>query len=241
MMNTWPMSCVSTSPVRSSRQRTRSSCPSPSSATICVCVRRTIAGILLDAANQIARHRVGQARPAHQHVDAPRRRREEDGRLPGGIAAADDDDLLADAQLRLHRRRAVVDAGALEGREVLERRLPVLGAGRDDHRARRHATVRRRSPPRSAGRRRPVASRPWRPSRARRTSAPARRRGRSAPARRCRSETRDSSRSASWSRPGRRARSIRARGRRALRTRRRPPRRAPPGRRRRSRDRCTRV
>ena len=67
------------------------------------------------------------------------RLREKHRRLARGIAAADDDDLLADAQLRLHRRRAVVHAGAFELREVLERRLAVLGARRDDHRARADA------------------------------------------------------------------------------------------------------
>ena len=67
-------------------------------------------------------------RPAREHRS-----------LTGGVATADDDDLLALAELRLHRRCAVVHARAFELREVVERRLAILGAGSDDHRARRDA------------------------------------------------------------------------------------------------------
>lgn len=63
---------------------------------------------------------------------------QEHGGLAGGIAAAGRYYLLADAELRLHRRRGIVDTRALEPGEVLERRLPVLRARGDDHRARRH-------------------------------------------------------------------------------------------------------
>ena len=73
------------------------------------------------------------------------RLREKHRGLARGVAAADDDDLLAGAELRLHRRRGVVHARAFELREVLERRLAVLRARRDDHRARRHAQCRHRS------------------------------------------------------------------------------------------------
>ena len=68
------------------------------------------------------------ARPldAHQHVHAPRRLRQEHRRLAGGVAAADHDHFFAAAQLRLHERRAVVDAGAFELRQVLDRRPPVF-------------------------------------------------------------------------------------------------------------------
>ena len=76
---------------------------------------------------------------AHEHVHAPGRLREEDRRLAGRVAAADDDHLLAGAELRLHERRAVVHAGALEPRQVRQGQLPVLGARGDDHRARRDA------------------------------------------------------------------------------------------------------
>ena len=71
---------------------------------------------------------------AHEHVHALGRLRQEHRRLARGIAAADDDDLFAAAQLRLHERRPVVDAGAFELREIVERQPPVLRAGRDDHR-----------------------------------------------------------------------------------------------------------
>ena len=51
-------------------------------------------------------------------MHAPGRLREEHRRLAGRVAAADDDHLFAAAQLRLDERRAVVDAGALELRQV---------------------------------------------------------------------------------------------------------------------------
>src|SRR3954471_16976363 len=44
MTNRWPIGWVSTAPVRSSRHRTRSSLPSPSTPTISVSVRREMAG-----------------------------------------------------------------------------------------------------------------------------------------------------------------------------------------------------
>ena len=62
--------------------------------------------------------------------------REKYGGLAGRIASTDDHDILADAELRLHRRRAVVDTGALERRQVVERWPAVFGSCRDDYRAR---------------------------------------------------------------------------------------------------------
>ncbi len=59
-------------------------------------------------------------------------RDEEHGGLAGGIAAADDHDLLVLAQPRLHRRRGVVDALALEAIVVGQVEAPVARAGRDD-------------------------------------------------------------------------------------------------------------
>ena len=94
-------------------------------------------GVVFDAANEITRHRVCQAISADQHVHVFGGLREKHCGLPCRIAAADDDDLLGETQLRFHRRRAVVHAGAFELREVLERRFSVFRAGGDDHRARR--------------------------------------------------------------------------------------------------------
>ena len=94
--------------------------------------------VVLDAANQVARHAVGQAARADEHVDPPRGLGQEHRRLSGRVASADDDHLVAAAGLRLDERRAVVDAGAFESREVLDRGAPVLHAGGDDHRPRRH-------------------------------------------------------------------------------------------------------
>src|SRR5262249_42892782 len=93
-------------------------------------------GALFDAANQVARHRVRQSVSAAQHVYARRGLREEPGSLSGGIATTDDSDLLVDTELSLHRRRTIVNTGAFKRRKVLERRLAILRAGGDDHRAR---------------------------------------------------------------------------------------------------------
>src|SRR5204862_5786481 len=89
-------------------------------------------GAVLDAADQVARHRRGEAVAAHEDVDVTRGRRQEYGGLAGGVAAADDDDLVAAAHLRLDPRGGVVDAGAFEAGEVRERQLAVLHAGGDD-------------------------------------------------------------------------------------------------------------
>ena len=105
---------------------------------LCACAQDN-RGVVLDAANEIARHRVCQPVAADQYLHASGGLREKHRRLTGGVATADDDDLLAHAQLRLHLRRAVVHARAFELREVIERRLAVLGAGGDDQRARRDA------------------------------------------------------------------------------------------------------
>ena len=82
--------------------------------------------VLLDSANEIARHRVRQAVLADQEVDVPGRLREKHRGLARGVAAADDHDLLAGAQLRLHRRGGVVHARAFELRQVCDRGLAVL-------------------------------------------------------------------------------------------------------------------
>ncbi len=85
-------------------------------------------GVVFDAANEVTRHRVGQPLSANQHVDALRRLGEKHGGLPRGISAADDDDVLADAQLRLHRHRHVVHTRAFEPREG---QLPPVNDGAD--------------------------------------------------------------------------------------------------------------
>ena len=114
-----------------------------------------------------------------------------------------------------------------------------MGAGRDHHRSRPHALAvvelegvgaRRRS----RGARRDAA-RPGAP----RTSVPAPSRVRPAPARRCRSGSRDSSRSSSWSRPDHPAPPPRARACSAPPRRCTPRRQARPVRRRRRRRRTT--
>ena len=56
---------------------------------------------------------------------------EEDGGLAGGVAAADHHDLAPPAQLRLVRRRGVVDAAALEPLAPLDAQPAVVGPGGD--------------------------------------------------------------------------------------------------------------
>ena len=92
--------------------------------------------IFLDASNQVTRHRPGEPWCANDHMDTPRRRCEKDRRLPRRVAAADDHDFLSDAELRLHRRGAVVDACTFERGQVVQSGLAILRAGRDDDRAR---------------------------------------------------------------------------------------------------------
>ena len=126
---------------------------------------------------------------------------------PGRVAAADDDDLVGVAALRLDVRRGVVDADALEAREVRHVELAVLRAGRDDRPRARAPTRRPRASMRSVAlsqcdahrvRARPRCCAP-------NFSACASARPASA-CPRCRSGSRGSSRSSSSTPPARRAR-----------------------------------
>ena len=72
----------------------------------------------LDAIDQITRHRCGERRSANQNVHALCVRSEEHHRLARRVAAANDDDFARFAQLRLDRRRPVVDAFAFEVAEI---------------------------------------------------------------------------------------------------------------------------
>src|ERR1700716_1904509 len=65
--------------------------------------------------------------------------REEHGGLTRGVATSDHDYVLTVAELRLHESCAIVHAGALEARQILDGRPSILGAGRDDDRARRYS------------------------------------------------------------------------------------------------------
>src|SRR5262249_9651965 len=87
---------------------------------------------LLDAADEVARHRGRQPVAADEHVDVRRLRGEVDRGLPGRVAAADADDVLAGAELGLDVGRAVVDARALEALELGDADLVVAGAAGDD-------------------------------------------------------------------------------------------------------------
>ena len=72
MTNTWRMSLVCASPFRLSRQRTCSRCPSPCQCDDLGMRVQDDRGVLFDAANEIARHRVRQPLGADQHVHALR-------------------------------------------------------------------------------------------------------------------------------------------------------------------------
>ena len=62
--------------------------------------------------------------------------RQPNGSLGGGVAAADDRDPLGTAELRLGRARRVEHADPLVLGEPVDRQPPVLGPGREHHRAR---------------------------------------------------------------------------------------------------------
>ena len=89
---------------------------------------------LFDPANEIAGHGVRQSIFPDQHVDAACGLREKHRGLSGRIAAAHDHNLVTETELGFHGRGAVVDTGAFEHRQVLERRFPVLRSSRDDDR-----------------------------------------------------------------------------------------------------------
>jgi hypothetical protein len=89
-------------------------------------------GILVDAFDEIARHRVRKLAGTYQHVDFGGSLGEKNGGLPSRIPATDDHDLFPIAQLRLHTRRAVVDALPLKPLEVWNRWPGVLRSGGDD-------------------------------------------------------------------------------------------------------------
>ena len=67
-----------------------------------------------DAIDEVARHGRVEARAARDQPDLRHLAREVDDRLSRGVAGADQGDLLPGAQLRLRRRRPVVDAPTLE-------------------------------------------------------------------------------------------------------------------------------
>src|SRR5262249_4506434 len=69
---------------------------------------------LLDPADQVARHRVGEARSSDEHVDTTLGLGKKYRRLTRGVCAPDHDDVFATAEDLLYRGGAVVDAYALE-------------------------------------------------------------------------------------------------------------------------------
>src|SRR5262245_36350064 len=88
--------------------------------------------MLLDAPDEVTRHAVGESAGANEHVDAPGRLGQEDGRLTGCVSAPDHHDLLIHAQCRYRGSRAVVDPGTIETTGVLDGQSSILGSGGDD-------------------------------------------------------------------------------------------------------------
>jgi hypothetical protein len=85
-------------------------------------------GQRLDAVDEILRHRRFESLAAHHEMEMLHFRREEHDSLAGGIAAADQRNLLSLAELRLHRRGPIGNAGAFKLGEVRDRRPAVAGA-----------------------------------------------------------------------------------------------------------------
>ena len=92
----------------------------------------------LDAADEVARHALGEARASHEHLNVSPSARQEDGGLARGVPPSDDDDVVAVAEVRLDLGRAVVDPDTLEPGQVRQVGLPVSGARGYDGRARAH-------------------------------------------------------------------------------------------------------
>ena len=88
-----------------------------------------------NAVDQIARHARLQAGAAHEKPDLGDLARQVHRRLTRGVAGAHQGHLLPGAQPRLQWRGPVVDARALESREILDIEASVPGATRDNHRA----------------------------------------------------------------------------------------------------------
>src|ERR1700676_5167686 len=99
--------------------------------------------VLFDAANKVARHRIGQLRRSNQNVDMFSRLRQKHSGLTGGIAAANNDHLAATTGLSFDESCAVIDARTFKTREVRDRKLAVSSSRGDDNgvRSQRHATL----------------------------------------------------------------------------------------------------
>src|SRR6202022_4778583 len=85
-------------------------------------------GVVLDPTNQISRHGFGESLRPDENMHALRGLRQEYGRLSRRVASAHDHDLLAAAQLRLDRRRAVIHPRAFETLQVLDAQFPISRA-----------------------------------------------------------------------------------------------------------------
>ena len=180
-------------------------------------------GQAADPLDQVMRHGRRQRLRATGHAGGMAG--EKDRRLARRIAAADQGDLLARAELRLERRCPIMDGRAFE---ILDRQHRGGDSGRRWRPRRRAPGLARHwrgasggASARGAARTRARRPRPGSPSR-RRTSAPGYRPGPSAPCRRCRSESRDNSRSGPRPRPGRRTPGNRAPAPKVPRTRHKP-------------------
>src|SRR4051812_2775481 len=87
--------------------------------------------IFFDAADKVLRHRFRKSARPNYHMDFARGLGEVHRGLSGGIAAANHDNLFVAAELRLDEGGAVVNAFALELREVGHTDLVVRSASRN--------------------------------------------------------------------------------------------------------------
>src|SRR5581483_6886314 len=88
-------------------------------------------GSVLDASDEISGHALGEAIRAHEQMHMPTATGEEYGCLPRGVAAADHDDFLVLAELRLDKRRRVIDTHPEKAVDVGQFQLAVFHAAGD--------------------------------------------------------------------------------------------------------------
>ena len=92
--------------------------------------------VVLELVDEVVRHRLAKVGAAVEEGDERAASREPDRCLAGGVAAADDRDPCAGALPGLGRPGGVVDRQAFEFVQPVDREPPVLGARREQHRAR---------------------------------------------------------------------------------------------------------
>src|SRR5258708_5849120 len=91
--------------------------------------------MLFDATNEVTRHAVGELALPHHHDDPVGPVGQVNGGLPGRVTGAKDHDRFGVAEVGFHRRREVVDPGAVEVRQILDRQPAIFRSRGDDDRS----------------------------------------------------------------------------------------------------------